>query len=173
MSGLARVSLIGGVHPPRYFPVQEEIIVRHFWIRTMGAALLFALSFPALLISQTAETTPPSGPFARIAIMRAIDESHAVDFQAGYIRHLEWHRQARDKFNWYSYSVWASAERQRWIVYATFGHSAAELNSPILPAEDERDTTINLLPHTEFLGNGIYEFLPGLSRGNGVPTPTL
>ncbi len=40
------------------------------------------------------------------------------------------------------------------------------------PAEDERDNLINVLPHAQFLGNGIYEFLPALSRGNGVPTPT-
>jgi len=29
------------------------------------------------------------------------------------------------------------------------------------------------LPHAQFLGNWIYEFLPALSRGSGVPTPTL
>jgi hypothetical protein len=30
-----------------------------------------------------------------------------------------------------------------------------------------------VLPHAQFLGNWIYEFLPALSRGNGVPTPTM
>ena len=111
-------------------------------------------------------------PYARIAIMRALDEGHSVDLEAGYIRHLEWHRQAKDTFNWYSYSVWASTERQRWIIYATFGHTAAELSNPVSPGEDERDTIINILPHVQFMGNGVYEFLPALSRGNGVPTPT-
>jgi hypothetical protein len=76
-------------------------------------------------------------------------------------------------FGWYSYSVWASTGRQRWIIYATFGHTAAELGNPVSPAEDERDNQINVLPHAQFLGNWIYEFLPALSRGNGVPTPTL
>ena len=133
--------------------------------------------FPALLIAQTArvpdaQTTQAHGPFARIAIMRALD-GHGVDWEAGYIRHLEWHRQAKDPFNWYSYSVWASTERQRWIIYATFGHTAAELSDPVSPAEDERDNLINVLPHAQVLGNGVYEFLPALSRGNGVPTATL
>jgi hypothetical protein len=32
---------------------------------------------------------------------------------------------------------------------------------------------LNVLPHAQFLGSGVYEFLPALSRGNGVPTPTL
>ncbi|HMK29510.1 MAG TPA: hypothetical protein VK473_07495 [Terriglobales bacterium] len=104
--------------------------------------------------------------------MRALD-GHSVDWEAGYVRHLEWHRQAKDPFGWYSYSVWASGERQRWIIYATFGHSAAELSNPVSPAEDERDNLINVLPHAQFLGNGVYEVLPALSRGNGVPTPTL
>jgi hypothetical protein len=69
--------------------------------------------------------------------------------------------------------VWASPERQRWIVYATFGHTAAELSNPISPADDERDNLINVLPHAQFAGNWVYEFLPSLSRGSGVPAPTL
>ena len=122
-------------------------------------------------VSQTTGGVQPHGPYARIAIMRALNESHSVDLEAGYVRHLEWHRQAIDPFNWYSYSVWASTERQRWIIYATFGHTAGELSNPVSPAEDERDSAINVLPHVQFMGNAVYEFLPALSRGNGVPTP--
>ncbi len=147
-------------------------MLKRWWQKIPGTAFLVCTVFPTLLISQTGQNTPPSGPYARIAIMRALD-GHSVDWEAGYIRHLEWHRQAKDPFAWYSYSIWASTERQRWIIYATFGHAAAELNNPVSPAEDERDTLINILPHAQFLGNGVYEFLPALSRGNGVPTPTL
>ena len=113
-----------------------------------------------------------NGPYARIAVLRAND-GQTVDLEAGYIRHLEWHRQAKDPFAWYSYSIWASTERQRWLIYATFGHTSAELSNPVSPAEDERDNIINVLPHAQFLGNAVYEFLPALSKGNGVPTPTL
>jgi len=112
------------------------------------------------------------GPYARVAILRPLD-GHTVELEAGYIRHLEWHRQARDTFRWYSYTVWASSERQRWLIYATFGHTAASLSNPVSPAEDERDNIVNVLPHAQFLGNAVFEFLPALSRGNGVPTPTL
>src|SRR5215469_13468236 len=119
------------------------------------------------------EDAPKPGPYARIGFMRALDERHTVDLEAGYIRHLEWHRQAKDPFKWYSYSLGASTERDRWIIYATFGHTAAELSNPISLAEDWRDATINLLPHVQFVGNAVYEFQPTLSRGNGVPTPTL
>ena len=146
--------------------------MKYGWSRIVGIALLFGTVFPPLLVSQTTQSAQAPGPYARIAIMRALD-GHSVDWEAGYVRHLEWHRQAKDTFAWYSYSVWASTERQRWIIYATFGHTAAEVSNPVSPAEDERDNLINVLPHAQFLGNGIYEFLPALSRGNGVPTPTL
>ncbi len=147
--------------------------MKHRWVRIVGIILLVSNMFPTPLVSQTTPSTQPSGPYARIAVMRALDESYTVDLEAGYIRHLEWHRQAKDPFNWYSYSVWASTERQRWIIYATFGHTAAELSNPVSPTEDERDTIINILPHVQFLGNAVYEFLPALSLGNGVPTPAL
>jgi hypothetical protein len=143
--------------------------MKHRCLFIVGALL------PTLLLSQTASQTTGQaerGPYARIAIMRALD-GHSVELEAGYIRHLEWHRQAKDTFGWYSYSVWAADERQRWIIYATFGHTAAELSNPVSPAEDERDNLINVLPHAQFLGNAVYEFLPALSHGNGVPTPTL
>ncbi len=133
----------------------------------MRHLLLFALlAFPVLA------QTEVRGPFARIAILRA-HEGKTVDLEAGYIRHLEWHRQAKDPFAWYTYTVWASTERQRWLIYATFGHSAASLGNPVSPVEDERDNLINVLPHAQFLGNAIYEFLPALSRGDGLPTPVL
>lgn len=149
--------------------------MKHRWIRIVGAVVLVGTVFPTLFVAQTAQmaqTEQAPGPYARIAILRALD-GQTVDLEAGYIRHLEWHRQARDTFCWYSYTVWASTERQRWLIYATFGHTAASLSNPVSPAEDERDNILNVLPHAQFLGNAVYEFLPALSRGNGVPTPTL
>jgi hypothetical protein len=126
--------------------------------------------FALLLLASAAFADDAPGPYARIAIMRA-REGQDVDFEAGYIRHLEWHRQAKDTFKWYSWSVWAGDERQRWIMYATFGHTAASLSNPVSPADDERDNLLNVLPHAQFLGNGLYEFVPAMSRGTSVPTP--
>jgi hypothetical protein len=141
--------------------------MQHRWIGIIGLSLLVCTR-PVPGIAQTER-----GPYARIAIMRAID-GHGVEWEEGYIRHLEWHRRVKDPFNWYSYSVWASTDRQRWIIYATFGHAASSLSNPILPGDDERDNLVNVLPHAQFLGNWIYEYLPALSRGNGhgVPLPT-
>jgi hypothetical protein len=113
---------------------------------------------------------PEPGSYARIAVLRPHD-GDTVDFEAGYIRHLEWHRQARDSWAWYGWTVWAG-ERQRWFVYATFGHSAASLDSPVSPTEDERDNIANVTPHAQYLGNALYEFLPAFSRGTGEPRAT-
>jgi hypothetical protein len=131
--------------------------------RWVVVAALFA--FPTIATAQT-----ESGPYARIAILRPHD-GHTVDFEAGYIRHLEWHKTAGDKSVWYGWTVWAS-DRQRWFVYATFGHSAESLSNPVAPAEDERDNVLNVAPHCVFAGNALYEYLPALSRGTGVPRPT-
>ena len=133
--------------------------MRHRWLGVISIVV------PALLAAQTGP-----GPYARIAVLRPHD-GKTVEFEAGYIRHLEWHKQARDRWVWYGWSIWAG-DRQRWFVYATFGHSAASLDSAVTPAEDERDNLLNVAPHVEYAGNALYEFLPGLSRGRGEPQPT-
>ena len=133
---------------------------------------IIAASLPTLLVAQTGsspETQPERGPYARIALLRPHD-GDTVDFEAGYIRHLDWHRHADDTWTWYGWTIWAG-ERQRWFVYATFAHSAASLDNPVNPAEDERDNIANVAPHVEYVGNALYEFVPALSRGDGQPQP--
>jgi hypothetical protein len=132
--------------------------------------LAAALSCAALLGPTPLAVQPEPGPYARIAVLRPHD-GDTVDFEAGYIRHLEFHRQARDAWTWYGWTVWAG-ERQRWFVYASFGHGAADLDRPVSPADDERDNVANVTPHAEFAGNALYQFLPALSRGLAAPTPT-
>lgn len=141
--------------------------MRHRRLVIVAAALAALIAVRA-----SAQTSVPHepGPYARIAILRPND-GDTVDFEAGYVRHLEFHRQAKDAWVWYGWSIWAG-ERQRSFVYATFGHSAASLDNPVPLAEDERDTISNVAPHAQFAGNALYEYLPALSRGTGVPTAT-
>jgi hypothetical protein len=136
----------------------------HRWVGIVGTVLLVVAVLPTCLIAQTGKS------FARIAFLRP-HEGDTIDFEAGYIRHLEFHRRAKDTWVWYGWSIWAG-DRQRWFVYATFGHAAASLDSPVPPAEDEQDNISNVTPHAQFVGNAVYEYLPALSRGTGVPTPT-
>jgi len=148
--------------------------MKESWLAIVGMLL------PTLGIAQSAQSAQSAstggnavptepGPYARIALLRP-HEGKTVEFESGYIRHLEWHRQAKDPFVWYGWSIWAS-DRQRWFVYATFGHAAADFDHVVSPAEDERDNVMNVVPHAEFAGNALYEFLPALSRGTGVPEP--
>lgn len=60
------------------------------WVRIVGAEILVGTLLPTLLISQTTQSTKTPGPYALIGIMRALDEGHSVDLEAGYVRHLEW-----------------------------------------------------------------------------------
>ncbi len=138
--------------------------MKHRW-GILGTALLLGTALPLRLVAQAGR-----GPYARIAILRPHD-GHTVDFEAGYIRHLAWHQQAGDTWTWYGWNV-TFGERQRWFVYASFGHSASSLDTPVAPAEDERDNVLNVVPHAEFMGNALYEYLPKLSRGTGEPQPT-
>ena len=128
--------------------------MNRYCLEVVGATL-----FPAAMLSTAVAAQPSAqalrapvstlapadGPFARIAFLRPHD-GDTVDFEAGYIRHLDWHRQANDTWAWYGWTIWAG-ERQRWFVYATFGHSAASLDRPVPAAEDERDNISNVTPH--------------------------
>ena len=132
--------------------------------------ILTALLSSALLLgAATALHAQEPGRFARIALLRPHD-GKTVDFESGYIRHLDWHRKAGDAWTWYGWSI-TYGDRQRWFVYATFGHRIEDFDASVSPADDERDNVLNVVPHAEFAGNGLFEFLPALSRGTGVPTP--
>ena len=133
------------------------------------ATLLASMLLLGAAIAARADAQTEKGPYARIAMLRPRD-GDTVDFEAGYVRHLEWHRQAKDPWTWYGWTVWAG-ERQRWFVYATFGRSAASLDHAVSPAEDEKDNVSNVTPHAQFTGSALYEFLPALSRGSGEPEP--
>jgi hypothetical protein len=142
--------------------------VNHRWRGIVGIALLICTVLPTRVFAQTSGRTERAS-YARIAILRPHD-GDTVDFEAGYIRHLAWHQQAKDTWVWYGWNI-TFGERQRWFVYASFGHSAADFDNPVAPADDERDNIVNVVPHAQFSGNALYEYRPALSRGTGVPQP--
>ena len=58
--------------------------MKHRWIRIVGAMVLVGTVFPTLFIAQTAQTAQTEqapGPYARIAILRALD-GQTVDLEA-------------------------------------------------------------------------------------------
>jgi len=81
--------------------------MKHRWLGIVGTVLFVGTVRPTHLVAQTER-----GPYARIAILRPHD-GDTVDFEAGYIRHLEWHRQAKDTWAWYGWTIWAG-QRAPW-----------------------------------------------------------
>jgi hypothetical protein len=134
------------------------------------AIAYLALAIAGLLAAMApAQAEYQYGPFARISMLKPHD-SQIYDWEEGYLRHLQWHKNNQETWNWYGYNLWSSAH-QRYFVYASFGHSAHDLSNPIDPVADERDTRVNIIPYVEFLDNMLFEFLPRASDGNGIPTP--
>lgn len=142
-------------------------------------AAVAGFSLVAFAATVSVAQTPPAiqnepGPYARIAMFHPLD-GHNVDFEAAYVRHLEWHRQAKDTWTWYGYTIHYS-DRRYWFIYATFGHAASDFDHPVDPAGDDLHNTLHVMPHVENWKNAVYKFLPAISKGvsqAGVPTPGL
>jgi len=66
--------------------------VIHRSIGLVAATWLAFAALPVHLVAQgehlPAQSERSAGPFARIAVMRALD-GHGVEWEAGYVRHLE------------------------------------------------------------------------------------
>jgi hypothetical protein len=126
---IANRHIIGGIDELRSMDVTGLACVRR--LPAAEVTLITGAVLPALLGAQTGR-----GPYARIAVLRPHDGQN-VEFEAGYLRHLAWHQGAKDPWTWYGWSIWAG-DRNRWFVYATFGHSASSLDSAVTPGEDRR-----------------------------------
>jgi len=104
---------------------------------------------------------------ARIVVIKPKPGQNA-EFEAGYKRHLEWHRRNQDPWQWYGWTF-VLGERLGQFMDGTFGHTAAGFDSAIKPAEDGADNAINVTPYADFVSHGVYERLDALSRGTPLP----
>ncbi len=111
-----------------------------------------------------------SGTLARIVLIQP-KPGQAADFEAGYQRHLEWHRQNEDPWRWYGWSF-VLGHRLGLFMDGSFGHTAAGLDAAIKPAEDGADNAKNVTPHADFVSHGVYERLDAISRGAPLPDPS-
>jgi hypothetical protein len=107
--------------------------------------------------------------YARISLLRPHD-GQTAEFEAGYKRHLDWHRAAGDSWTWLGWSF-VAGERVGWFLDATFAHTPEALGAAVAPAEDAADNARNVHPHAEVISHGVYRFLPHLSRGGPQPAP--
>jgi hypothetical protein len=110
------------------------------------------------------------GRFARMVVL-APKPGRDADFEAGYERHLAWHRSHRDPWTWYGWSF-VLGNRLGQFMDGTFGHAAADFDHPVNPAGDAADNKANVTPVADFLSHGVYERLVESSRGPALPDTT-
>lgn len=100
------------------------------------------------------------GPAARMVVIRP-KEGQQGAFEAGYRRHLEWHRTANDPWTWYGWTV-VLGPRLGLFVDGTFGHDWIDFDRAVDPAGDAADNAANVTPYADFLSHAVYERLFGV-----------
>lgn len=119
-----------------------------------------------LLLGTSALAADGGGSYARITVLEP-REGKARDFEAGYRRHLAWHRSKRDPWAWYGWTV-STGPRTGVFIDGTFDRTADELDAPVAPAEDSADNQRNVFPHARLATTALYRLRPELSRGTSA-----
>jgi hypothetical protein len=139
--------------------------------RALVLCLLIMFWVPALSV----KAQQPRGGAARLVLIKP-KEGMQKQFEEGYKRHLEWHRQNKDPWTWYGWQV-VTGEHLGYFIDGTFGHAWEEFDRPVSPAEDAADNAINVTPYADFLFIGYYVLRPEVSRSNllekNTPSPFL
>ena len=125
--------------------------------------LVYSITMP--LAAQVPLTEP--GPYARIVTI-VPKPGQAAAFDAGYVRHIEWHRANGDPWTWYGWSFVLGA-RLGQFMDGTFGHAAADFDRPVDPAGDGADNRANVLPYADFGTHGVYRRVE--NGGGGATAP--
>lgn len=98
------------------------------------------------------------------------------EFEAGYKRHLDWHRRNNDKWAWYGWQI-ISGERIGYFMDGTFGHPWEDFDHPVSPAEDVADNAANVVPYADFQSLGHYVLLAQIIHNDVLerkqPSPLL
>lgn len=132
------------------------------------SAVALALQFhPLAAQAQAPLPAPQPGPYARMVIIQPHPGKNA-EFREGYQRHLQWHKNAKDRWTWYGWTF-VLGERLGKFMDGTFHHAAANFDHPVQPAEDGTDNVKNVEPYAKFESHGVYERLPQLSAGAPLP----
>jgi hypothetical protein len=84
------------------------------------------------------------------------------NFEAGYKKHLQWHKDNGDQWSWYGWYV-ILGPRVGWFIDASFNHSWADFDKPVKPVEDKQDSRLHVSPFGDYQYNYKVAFLPALS----------
>lgn len=134
------------------------------------------LALIVLLLLATAVIAQQStGSAARIVVIKP-KEGMQRQFDEGYKRHLDWHRQNKDTWTWYGWQV-ITGDRLGYFVDGTFGHHWDNFDRAVAPAADAADNAVNVAPYGDFLSVAQFILLPEVSRNRlleeGSPSPFI
>lgn len=100
----------------------------------------------------------------------------AEQFNEGYRRHLEWHRQKRDPLSWYGWYV-EHGNRAGLFIDGTFGRSFAAFDDRVEPAADGADFAQTVAPFADPAFQVAYVLRRDLSTGQPLeekrPSPSV
>jgi hypothetical protein len=96
----------------------------------------------------------------------------AAQYEAGRKKHMDWHRKQNDTWTWLTWEV-QTGQNAGSYVSGSFGHQWKDLDEweKKLGEGDTADGNINMTPFSGGGTNGIYSFLPDVSRQGDTPSP--
>lgn len=112
---------------------------------------------------------------ARVVVLEPL-AGQERQFEAGYKRHLEWHRAAGDAWRWHGWQI-VSGERVGFFMDGTFGHRWEDFDAPVQPAADAADNATNVGPFARVRSNAYWRLRRDLSTVDplerGTPSPLM
>jgi len=114
------------------------------------------------LIGGSLLSAAQSANVARIVMWQPKPEKHE-NFEAGYKRHLEWHRAHKDPWTWLGWTI-VSGDRADVFVDASAFHAWSDFDSPVSPKEDAADNATNVDPYADVRSIVTYEAVPEATR---------
>jgi hypothetical protein len=132
--------------------------------RLMILLVLTGLGFDSVPAQQ-----PPTGGF-----LFAYATTDRASFEAGYRRHLDWHRTAGDSLTWFGWDVLVGS-RPGVFVDGFFGAPFEALDVRVDPAGDQADATENVLAHADPVDRELVAIRRDLSTATPLEdsTPTV
>jgi hypothetical protein len=138
-------------------------------------AMILCLLLAAPTIGADAASTRDSGDAAHLFGYRAHPGARER-FDAGYRRHLQWHRTRRDPLVWYGWYV-ADGPRAGMFVDGTFGAPFAAFDRRVDPKGDAADAAVNVNAHADPVLRASYrvrrELSTGLPLEGWQPSPSM
>jgi hypothetical protein len=124
-------------------------------------SVLFSLIAVFLLVPTSSRAADATGGEAAFLFAYEPKPGHEEQFDAGYRRHLEWHRQHRDPLPWYGWYV-ATGERTGMFVDGSFGITFAAFDERVEPGQDAANFAETTAPHGDTAYRKILRLMPRL-----------